>query len=209
MKPYLSIFVFAAVALGQVPHQHHPPSSDEYAKVLEDPSRDKWQKPHDVIMALDLKPNDTIADIGTGTGYFARRFARHAAKVYAVDIDEKLLAMVRDKAPSNVETILSVPDDPRLPPQSIDVVFFCNVLHHIENRPKYYAKLSQSLKPGGRIVVIDFHKEPLPIGPPPSMKLSDQEVITELQKAGFVLSKRVDTLEYQYFLFFGQTGATP
>ena len=87
-----------------MPHQHHPPSSsDEYAKVLEDPSRDEWQKPHDVVMALDLNPTDTIADIGAGTGYFARRFALHAGKVYAVDIDAKLLDMVRKDAPANLE----------------------------------------------------------------------------------------------------------
>ena len=91
MKLYACMFALAAVASGQVPQQHHPPSSaNEYAKVLEDPSRDEWQKPHDVVMALDLKSTETIADIGAGTGYFARRFALHAGKVYAVDIDAKL-----------------------------------------------------------------------------------------------------------------------
>jgi ubiquinone/menaquinone biosynthesis C-methylase UbiE len=202
MKAYAWMFAFAAVALGQVPHQHHPPSSDEYAKVLEDPSRDAWQKPHAVVMALDLKPTDTVADIGAGSGYFARRFALLAGRVYAVDVDEKLLAMVRSKAPANLQTIVAAPDDPHLPPHSVDIIFFCDVLHHIENRPAYYVKLAKVLKPGGRVVVIDFYKKPLPVGPPESMKLSDQEVIAEFQKAGFTLSKRLDTLPYQYFLFF-------
>ena len=202
MKPYAWMFALAAVALGQVPHQHHPPSSDEYAKVLEDPSRDAWQKPHAVIMALGLKPTDVVADIGAGSGYFARRFALHAARVYAVDIDEKLLAIVRSKAPANLQTILAAPDDPHLPPHSVDMIFFCDVLHHIENRPAYCAKLAKILKPGGRVVVIDFYKKPLPVGPPEAMKLSDQEVITEFQNAGFALSKRLATLPYQYFLFF-------
>ena len=115
MKLHTWMFAFVAVALAQVPHQHHPPSSDEYAKVLEDPTRDAWQKPHDVVMALNLQPTDTVADIGAGSGYFARRFAHHAGKVYAVDIDEKLLGMVRAKAPANLETIVAAPDDPRLP----------------------------------------------------------------------------------------------
>ena len=153
-------------------------------------------------MALDLKPTDTVADIGAGSGYFARRFALHAGRVYAVDIDEKLLAMVRSKEAENLETIVASPDDPRLPPQSVDMIFFCDVLHHIENRPAYYVKLVKTLKPGGHIVVIDFYKKPLPVGPPESMKLSDQEVIAEFQNAGFALSKRLDTLPYQYFLFF-------
>jgi arsenite methyltransferase len=203
MKLHAWMFAFAAVALGQVPNQHHPPlSSDEYARVLEDPSRDAWQKPNAVVMALDLKPTDTVADIGAGSGYFARRFALHARRVYAVDIDEKLLAMARSKAPANLETIVAAPDDPHLPQQSIDMVFFCDVLHHIENRSAYYEKLAKVLKPSGRIVVIDFYKKPLPLGPPVPMKLSDQDVIAEFQKAGFALSKQLDTLPYQYFLFF-------
>jgi ubiquinone/menaquinone biosynthesis C-methylase UbiE len=194
--------LFTLAALGQVAHQHHPPSSEEYARVLEDPARDEWQKPHEVVKALEFKPAEVVADIGAGTGYFARRFARHAGKVYAVDIDEKLLEIVRAKAPANLETVLAAPDDPKLPRHSIDTVFFCDVLHHIENRPAYYAKLAQALKPGGRVIIIDFFKKPLPVGPPVSMKLSDDEVIAELQKAGFVLRKRLDLLPYQYFLFF-------
>jgi ubiquinone/menaquinone biosynthesis C-methylase UbiE len=202
MKAYAWVFICATLALGQVPHQHHPPSSDEYAKVLEDPSRDAWQKPHAVVMALDLKATDTVADIGAGTGYFARRFALHAGKVYAVDIDEKLLSIARSRAPANLQTILAAPDDPRLPSNSVDTIFFCDVLHHIENRPAYYVKLAKVLKPGGRVVIIDFYKKPLPVGPPESMKLSDAQVISEFQKAGFGLSKRLDILPYQYFLFF-------
>jgi len=202
MKAYAWVFAFTAAALGQVPYQHHPPSSDEYARVLEDPSRDTWQKPQAVVLALDLKPTDTVADIGAGTGYFARRFALHAGRVYAVDIDEKLLAIVRSKAPANLQTILAAPDDPHLPPDSVDMIFFCDVLHHIENRPAYYVRIAKVLKPSGRIVVVDFYKTPLPVGPPESMKLSDQEVIAEFRNAGFNLSKRLDILPYQYFLFF-------
>ena len=202
MRRCAYVCVVAAVALGQVAHQHHPPSSGEYAKVLEDPSRDGWQKPHEVVMALDLKATDVVADIGAGTGYFARRFAMHAGKVYAVDIDEKLLAIAGKDAPANLTTVLAAPDDPRLPERSVDIVFFCDVLHHIENRAAYYKKLAATLKPGGRIVVIDFYEKDLPVGPPPSMKLSDEKVIAELRDAGFALVKRLDILPYQYCLFF-------
>jgi len=153
-------------------------------------------------MALDLKPTEVVADIGAGTGYFARRFAHHAGKVYAVDIDATLLAVAHSQAPANLETVLATPDDPHLPAQSVDLIFFCDVLHHIENRQAYYAKLAKVLKPGGRIVVIDFYKKDLPVGPPPSMKIAEQDVIAELQRAGFGLSKRLDILPYQYFLFF-------
>ncbi len=204
MRLYGYMLILSTVAFAQVPHQHHPPSSEEYAKVLEDPSRDEWQKPHDVVMALDLKPTDTIADIGAGTGYFARRFAMHAGKVYAVDIDQKLLDIAAKDAPANLKTVLATADDPRLPDGSVDVIFFCDVLHHIEHRAAYYPKLAKALKPGGRIVVIEFYKKDMPIGPPPSMKLSDDEVTAEFRNAGFTLSKRLDILPYQYYLFFNK-----
>ena len=138
MKLPACLLALAAAAFAQVPNQHHHPSSAEYAKVLEDPSRDAWQKPHEVVMLLGLKPTETIADIGAGTGYFARRFANHAGKVYAVDIDPKLLDIVRKNAPANLETVLAAPDDPRLPDASVDTIFICEVLHHIENRSAYY-----------------------------------------------------------------------
>lgn len=202
MKLCAYMFMLGATTLGQVPHQHHPPSSDEYAKVLEDPSRDAWQKPHEVVMALALKSTDAIADIGAGTGYFARRFANHAGKIYAVDIDRELLAIAGKNAPAQLETVLAAPDDPRLPEHSVDIIFFCDVLHHIENRAAYYPKLAKALKPGGRIVVIEFYKKDLPVGPPPSMKLSQEEVTSELRSAGFTLAKRLDILPYQYYLFF-------
>jgi arsenite methyltransferase len=202
MKTAWVLCLAAAAAWAQVPHQHHPPSSEEYAKVLDDPSRDAWQKPHEVVMALGLKSTDTVADIGAGTGYFARRFTHHAGKVYAVDIDPKLLAIAGKDAPPNLETILAAPDDPRLPAAGVDVIFFSDVLHHIENRPAYYSKVAKALKPGGRIVVVDFYKRELPVGPPPEMKIAEDELIAELRAAGFRLYKKMDTLPYQYFLVF-------
>ena len=202
MKRCCVIFL-AAAAWGQVAHQHHPPrSADEYAHALENPKRDEWQLPHLVVMALKLKPDEVVADIGAVTGYFARRFAKHAGKVYAVDIDEKLLATARKNSPANVQTVLAAPDDPKLPPGSVDTIFFCNVLHHIEGRPAYYAKLDKALKTGGRIVMVDFYKKPLPVGPPERMKLTEEEVIAELDAAGFRKTRQHDILPYQYFLEF-------
>ncbi|HKW99330.1 MAG TPA: class I SAM-dependent methyltransferase [Bryobacteraceae bacterium] len=191
-------------ALSQTPqHQHHPPqSAEEYLKFLNDPSRDAWQKPHEVVMALDLMPDDVVADIGAGGGYFARRFAHHVRRVYAVDIDAKLLEATAKGAPPNLETVLAAPDDPKLPTQSVDLIFFCDVLHHIENRPAYYPKLARALRPGGRIVVIDFYKKPLPVGPPEEMKLAESQVESEFAKAGFERARSLDLLPYQYFLIF-------
>lgn len=203
MKPLLLLLTVIAAAFPQAAHQHHPPrSSAEYARVLEDPQRDSWQKPHQVLEALALKPAGAVADIGAGTGYFARRFALHVAKVYAVDIDASLLKIAKQGAPANLETVLAAPDDPRLPDRSVNTIFFCDVLHHIQNRPAYLLKLKKALKPGGGIVNIDFHKQPLPVGPPVSMKLTQDEVIAEFKAAGFRLSRTFDFLPYQYFLVF-------
>ena len=202
MKMWLAL-ALAAAALGQAAHQHHPPASaEEYARILEDPQRDAWQKPHEVMTALDLKPAETVADIGAGSGYFTRRFALHAGKVYAVDIDAKLLENAMKGAPKNVEAILAAPDDPKLPPASVDTIFFCDVLHHISNRAAYYPKLTTALRPGGRIVIIDFYKKPLPVGPPESMKISEEQMTGELKAAGFRKTKRFELLPYQYFLEF-------
>jgi arsenite methyltransferase len=193
------IFFLALVA--QIPHQQHPPANAaEYAHVLNDPKRDEWQKPHEVVQALGLRSDEAIADIGAGTGYFSQRFARHAAKVYAVDIEPKLLEKI--KASDKIQTVVATSDDPKLKPSSIDTVFFCNVLHHIDNRSAYWAKVAAALKPDGRIVVLEFHKKALPVGPGPGMKIDQAVMIEELKAAGFKLAKQHDFLPYQYFLEF-------
>ncbi len=205
MRPsrWLWVLMLGAAAFGQTAQQHHPPrSAEEYARVLNDPQRDLWQLPDQVVEALRLKPGDVVADIGAGTGYFSRRLARRAAKVYAVDIDPKLLEYARRDAPANLETVLATPDDPKLAARSVDLIFICDVLHHIENRAAYYAKLERALKPGGRIVNIDFFKNPTPMGPPLEMRLSEEQVIGELAAAGFRKAASYDLLPYQYYLVF-------
>lgn len=200
----MSILVSALLLLApQAQHQHHPPrSAGEYAKVLEDLKRDAWQKPHDVLMALKLRPDEAIADIGAGSGYFTRRFANHAGAVYAVDISRDLLAIIDKGGNPKIKTVLATPEDPKLAAGSVDTIFICDVLHHIDHRGAYYAKLNEALKPGGRIVIIDFYKKQLPVGPPVSMKLSEEQVIGELQAAGFASTASHSFLPNQYFLVF-------
>lgn len=195
---------------GQVAHQHHPPeSAEEYIKALEDPGRDEWQKPDLVVDSLGLKLGDEVADLGAGSGYFTIRLARvvgPAGKVYAVDVDPKLLEYIERRAKEeqleNIQTILADPDDPKLGSNSVDLIFICDVLHHINDRAKYYPLLSRALRPGGRLVNIDFHKRKLPVGPPEEMKIDRKDVIKELGSQGFELAKEFDILKYQYFLVF-------
>jgi arsenite methyltransferase len=195
----------ASVLLAQSANQHHHAqhmSAGEYAKVLDDPARDAWQKPHEVVMALQLKPDEVVADLGAGTGYFAKRFARHAGRVLAVDIDPKLLEIAMNNAPANLKAVHATPSDPKLEASSVDTIFICDVWHHVESRGEYLGKLKRALKPGGRIVVIDFHKKPLPVGPPPEMKIEQSELIAEFAKAGLKVARRHDFLPHQYFLEF-------
>ncbi len=208
-RTQLSVVLCAAswtlAAPAQTAQQHHPPqSAAEYARVLEDPARDGWQKPHEVLEALQLKGTETIADIGAGTCYFARRFARRAALVYAVDIDAGLLEICRKDAPANLKTVLSVPDDPKLADGAADLIFFCDVLHHIQNRAAYLERVRRALKSGGRVAVIDFHKRPLPVGPGPAMKIARETMVEEFEKAGFQRVQEFDFLPYQYFLVFAR-----
>lgn len=201
----LSAASCALPSLGQTAHQHHPPqSADEYARVLDDPERDGWQKPHEVILALKLTGQETVADIGSGTGYFANRLAHHARRVFAVDIDARLLEISLKTAPGNVTPVISSPDDPRLPEGACDLIFFCDVVHHIENRSAYLEKVKRALKPGGRVVVIDFHKREMKIGPPPEMKIDRADMVKEFEKAGFRLMEEQRLLPYQYFLVFSR-----
>jgi ubiquinone/menaquinone biosynthesis C-methylase UbiE len=200
----LLVVLLLGVPAGVGAAEHRAPqrTAEEWARIYNDSSRDAWQKPDEVLKALELKPGEVVADIGTGAGYFAHRFAQHVAKVYAVDIDEGLLRITARNAPANVETVLAAPDDPKLADDSVDTVFFCDVVHHIENRVAYYRRLAQVLRPGGRIVVIDFQKRPLPVGPPVHMKLAPHQVTREFEQAGFRLARQFDFLPHQYFLVF-------
>jgi ubiquinone/menaquinone biosynthesis C-methylase UbiE len=191
----------------QMQRLHRDPKS--YIGALEDPKRDAYQKPHEVLTALNLKPGEAIADIGAGSGYFTFRLAHHLGdkgKVYAVDVSPDMVLHVnrriRELKVNNVVSILADPDDPLLPDASVNRFFFCDSWHHIENRTKYLSLMTKMLKPGGEIVMIDFHKKELPVGPPLKMKIAREDLIKQMESSGFRLTKEHTFLPYQYFLVF-------
>lgn len=175
---------------------------------FESPERDAYQKPALVIEKLGDLDGKTIMEIGAGTGYFSFRMVKAGAKkVIAADVDDRFQKYILDK-----KTKLSISDDqlelrkvpyesPNLADNEVDIALIVNTYHHIEDRSAYFTKVKKGLKPGGKLVVIDFFKKETPMGPPVEMKLSADTVRGELKKAGFTTFEVMeDVLEYQYIL---------
>lgn len=217
MRALLTAVLASSVAFGaQAPAQRdresmHRLHSDPkaYIAALEDPKRDAYQKPHEVLTALGIKEGEAIADIGSGSGYFALRFAHHvgpSGRIYAVDISPDMIRhlnrRIRDLGVSNVVTVLADPNDPLLLPGSLDRVFICDTWHHIEKQAEYLALLKKLLKPGGQVVMIDFQKRELPVGPPVAMKITREDLVRQMDDNGFRLVQEHTFLPYQYFLAF-------
>ena len=189
-------------------HQHSFSGAEHWARVFDDPERDAWQKPHQVIEALVLKPDATVADIGSGTGYFAVRLAHFVpqGRVYAVDIEPDMVKYLADRARreglDNLTTVAGAPDDARLP-RKVDLVLLVDTYHHIERREDYFRKLAQSLKPGGRVVIIDFNAQSA-MGPPPAARIAAARVVAEMSQAGYRLAREHQFLPNQFFFIFTQ-----
>lgn len=198
----------AGPAAAQPPHAHEHSfgGAEKWAQVFDDPKRDASQKPHEVIHSLALKPDAIVADIGSGTGYFSVRFAHAVPKgrVYGVDIEPDMVKYLAERVKreklDNVTPIAAAPDDPRLP-EKADLMIMVDVFHHIADRTRYLKKLKGSLKPGGRIAIIDFRMDS-PDGPPKSARLAPGRVKTELNAAGYALLQEHSFLPHQYFLVF-------
>ena len=198
----------AAPAFAQSPahHQHSFGDAQKWARVFDDPARDAWQKPHEVIGALKLAPDAATADIGSGTGYFAVRLAHMLpqGRVYGVDVEPDMVKYLAERAKkeglANLTSVAGAPDDPRLPAK-VDLIILVDVYHHIDKREAYFRKLRDSLKPGGRIAVIDFRLDS-PEGPPKAARIAPERVKAELKQAGYALTEEHAFLPNQYFLIF-------
>jgi arsenite methyltransferase len=193
-------------------HHRRPADIQQYLEHLDRAERDTDQQPERVIETLGLQPGLSVADIGAGSGYFTRRFVQavtEKGKVYAVDVEPDMLqyaqaGIARMPIPSAVEFILAQPDNPQLPRQSVDLIFLCNVYHHLNDRPAYFSNVRPSLKPGGRIAVIDFYHDARSgdVGFPRKHLVARDTVVEEMAEAGFQLAREHTFLTRQYFLEF-------
>jgi SAM-dependent methyltransferase len=184
---------------------HRFEKADDWAKVFDDPARDAWQKPDDVIAALQLGPSMYVADIGAGTGYFTMRLARaaHDVKVTATDIEPDMVRYINERAAReqlpNVLAMQSAANDPKLPADSFDRVLVVDVWHHISDRVAYAKGLAAALKPGGMIAIVDFTME-AKHGPPQKHRLLPEAIIGDLKAAGLSASISPTKLPDQYIV---------
>ena len=187
-------------------HEHRFQDAERWSRVFDDPARDAWQKPDEVIRALALPPDALVADVGSGTGYFSVRLARAVPKghVYGADVEadmvRHLAARGRREGLANLTSVAAAPGDPRLP-RAVDLVLVVNTYHHIAERPDYFGRLRQSLRPGGRVAIIDYLPD-APAGPPRQARIPAAFVKDEMGRAGYGLASEHTFLPHQYFLIF-------
>ena len=187
-------------------HQHQFKDAERWAGAFDDPARDAWQKPDDVIRALAPAPGALVADIGSGTGYFAVRLARAVPQghVYGADVEPDMVRYLTERARreglANLTAVQAAPEAPRLP-RPVDLILMVNTYHHVAERVAYFGRLREALRPGGRVAVIDFLPD-APAGPPRQARIPAAAVKEELGRAGYGLVTEHTFLPYQYFLVF-------
>lgn len=179
--------------------------AEGWAKVFDAPDRAAWQRPDTVLDALELTPKSLVADVGAGTGYFSVRLARRVpeGKVFAIDVEADMVRYLGERAKREglpgLVAIQAEPNDPKIP-EAVDVVLVVDTLHHIDARDAYFVKLRSSLRPGGRVAIVDFAKGAT-MGPPPEHRLAPEEVVATAARAGLTKVREV-ALPQQYVLVF-------
>jgi 2-polyprenyl-3-methyl-5-hydroxy-6-metoxy-1,4-benzoquinol methylase len=197
----LTVGLVMLVGAAEAPAQLGSRETKEWIQNLDRPERIAGLKIDKVLPLLKLKPGDRVADIGAGTGAFSFPLARTVApsgKLYAVDIDSGLLDYIAQKAKKenieNIQTVKGEFSDPKLPTRDVDLAFFHDVLHHIENRQAYLKALATYIKPSGRIALIEMNRDDpkTPHRNSPEMLLSKDEVKNWMAAAGFYPAEEFD-----------------
>jgi len=186
-------------------HMHKIPFK-KLVGYFESPGRAAWQKPDLVMKMMGNLKNAVVADLGAGSGYFTFRLAKKAKKVIALDPGDNFLKYLQDRKTkrnaANVEIRKTPMTSTNLQPGEADVILLVNAYHHINNRVEYFRKLRKKLKKGGMLIIVDFKKGKLPVGPPDDgHKLAGALVEKEIKEAGYSSVKQDrDSLRYQYIV---------
>jgi predicted methyltransferase len=176
---------------------------------LERAEREVEERPQLLIDALEIKPGQTVADLGAGSGYYTFRIAPvvgNTGQVLAIDVEPRMLRIVRERAKrdgvENITTVLSTPSDPNLEPNSVDLLFMVDVYHELEFPLEMMLKVREALKPGGRVALIEYRQEDPAVLIKPVHKMSERQIVRELTAAGFRHQKTVRTLPLQHLVLF-------
>lgn len=186
-----------------------PVMSVAHADWLTRPDRDSEEQPDRVVRELNIAPGSTVADLGAGVGYFTWRLAEAVGtdgKVIAVDVQpgmlERLSANLAERDIHNVDIVLGTEDDPRLPVGTLDLVLLVDVYHELQQHEATMEHVRQSLKPDGRVVVIEYRKEDPSIPIQPLHKMTVREVRDEFEPMGFEFDELKSFLPTQHIIIF-------
>lgn len=215
LAPSLLLVVFSPPAPAQ--DGRHPITGRVYAGVmgvagadwLERSEREREENPRLAVQLLDLRSGMTVADIGSGSGYYTALLSRavgDAGKVYATDIQPGMLRLLQERVQreklTNVESVLSTPTDPKLPDASLDLALLVDVYHEFSEPQRMLRKIRAALKPGGRLVLLEFRKEDPGVPIRPEHKMSVAEVRAELEPEAFRFERVLNDLPWQHILIF-------
>ena len=184
---------------------------EKWSARFDDPARDAWQKPTELVAALGVESGATVADIGAGTGYLNPHLAKavgEGGKLIAVDVETTLVEHMTQRAieegTPQVEVRLGTFDDPKLAAAEVDLVVLLDTYHHISGRVDYFRRLRAALKPGGRLAIFDWAQGDFPEGPRDDHKIPPHKVTAELKQAGWVQVEALpdELLPYQFGLVF-------
>ena len=215
----------AAAPSTQPAYQSVAPSSDGIGKVylgreiaqvmghegadwLERPQREKEERPAVLVDAMELRPTDVVADIGAGTGYFSFRIAHKVpqGKVLAEDIQQEMLDLTNAKAKQlgvkNVQTVLGTESDPKLPAGGVDVVLMVDAYHEFSQPREMMEAIVKSLKPGGRVVQVEYRGEDPAVRIKPHHKMTEAQAIKEQAAVGLKHVATKEDLPQQHILIF-------
>jgi ubiquinone/menaquinone biosynthesis C-methylase UbiE len=215
-----AIIVTTALAIAAQQAGVHPLSGRRYALTmsvegadwLDRSERDLEEDPDRAIDVLKIEKGSTVADVGAGSGYMTVKLSKKVGpqgKVYATDIQQGMLDLLAKRLTrskiTNVVAVLGTQDDPRLPPGAVDLILMVDVYHELSQPQVMLRRLHDSLKPGGRLVLVEYRKEDPDIPIRPEHKMSVAEAKIEVEAEGFKLAKTNEDLPRQHILIFTRT----
>jgi len=186
-----------------------PVMSYDGAAWLERPEREFEEQPSKAIKALGIRPGQVVADVGAGSGYYTVRLAKQVGpngRVYAADIQPEMIVHLQRRLEregiENVELVQATETNPRLPDGRFDLILMVDVYHELSRPQEFLRGLRSSLKPDGRLVLIEFRKESDWVPIREEHKMSVKEARMELEAEGYRFDRVIDVLPWQHILVF-------